>query len=66
MKKLIILLTAFCIFIPVYGAIPAHKIKNPPQGTFKKKRNGTIVQYDSKGKKIGTYKLESGSYKKVK
>jgi hypothetical protein len=31
-----------------------------PEGIFKKQRNGNFVQYDKKGKKIGTYKLKQG------
>ena len=41
-------------------------MKNPPVGTFKKKKDGTIVQYNDRGKKIGEYKMENNTYKKVK
>ena len=37
-----------------------------PQGTFKKQKNGTIVQYDKNGKKIGKYKLDNGRYYRLK
>ena len=63
MKKLISLLILTCLTLPVLATIPK---QNLPTGTFKKKRNGTIVQYNDKGKKIGIYKLENGRYKKVK
>lgn len=48
------------------AAIPVRELKNPPQGTFKKTRSGKIVQYDKKGKKIGVYKLQSGTLVRVK
>ncbi len=63
MKKLTCVLIAFCFVLSVNASIPK---KNLPQGTFKKKRNGTIIQYNDKGKKIGIYKLENGRYKKIK
>lgn len=66
MKKVIVLFTALCFILPAFAVIPARKLANPPQGTFKKKKDGTIIQYNDKGKKIGTYKLDNGSYKKKK
>ena len=39
---------------------------NYTQGIFKKKSNGTIVQYNSKGKKISTYKNINGKFVKIK
>ena len=63
MKKFLALLIVICFSLPVFAVIPK---KNLPSGTFKKKKDGTIVQYNDKGKKIGIYKLENGSYKKVK
>ena len=59
MKKLIILFLLVMVPSAAIAEIPVKKIKNPPIGTFKKKRNGTIVQYDKNGKKIGTYKINS-------
>lgn len=58
----------FIIFIgnAVFADIPARKYNNLPQGTFKKKRNGTIIQYNNQGKKIGEYKLNSGRLYRVK
>ena len=67
MKKIFILFLS--LIIPVLGVlaeIPVKKLKNPPVGTFKKKRNGTIVQYDKNGKKVGTYKMGNGKYYQVK
>lgn len=63
MKKIIAILVLICFVLPGWAVIPK---KNLPSGTFKKKKDGTIVQYNDKGKKIGIYKLENGSYKKVK
>lgn len=67
MKKFFTLLIMFCIILPVF-AVPATPsgMKNLPQGSFKKKKNGTFVQYDNRGKKIGTYKLDNGNLTKIK
>ena len=59
MKKLFTIFTMLCFCVPAFAQIPAKPLKNPPVGTFKKKKDGTIVQYDDKGRKIGTYKLRS-------
>lgn len=64
MKKLVILILTFSLFLPTFAEISTRRIKNPPQGTFKKTKNGKIIQYDQNGKKIGIYKLESRQYKK--
>ena len=37
-----------------------------PQGTFKMSRNGSIIQYDKQGKKVGVYKTNQKRYKKIK
>ena len=37
-----------------------------PQGVFKKKRNGDLVQYNSDGKRIHTYKMKNGKILKIK
>ncbi len=67
MKKLAASLLIFFILPAAASEIPKYKYKTSmPQGTFKKKRDGTIVQYDKRGKKVGTYKLQNGNYKKVK
>lgn len=66
MKKLAALFTVMCFILPVFAAIPAGKIQNPPKGTFKRAKNGTIVQYDANGKKIGIYKLTNQNSKKKK
>ena len=66
MKRFLIII---CI-IAFAGSSTALPIKKDytgyAQGTFKKKNNGTIVQYDKKGKKIGTYKNINGKFVKVK
>lgn len=73
MKKFLALLTIFACTLSVWAEIPqkrqyipVNRMKNPPVGTFKKKKDGTIVQYNDRGKKIGEYQLENNSYKKVK
>ena len=67
MKRVIAIFLLLMISAPVFAEVPkAVYKKNLPQGTFKKKKDGTIVQYNSKGKKIGTYKFSNGEYKKVK
>ena len=40
-----------------YPQYQTQKMQSLPTGTFKKRKDGTIVQYNDKGKKIGTYKL---------
>ena len=66
MKKFL----AFISIIAFIGSSYASPIKNEysnyAQGTFKKKSNGTVVQYNSKGKKIGTYKNIKGKFVKIK
>ena len=78
MRKFLSVLIILCCSLPAFAQIqqqthrqqrkyvPVNRMKNPPVGTFKKKKDGTIVQYDDKGKKIGEYKLENNNYKKVK
>lgn len=73
MKKLLSLFIMLVFTMPAIAQvpqkkqyIPVNKMKNPPVGTFKKKKDGTIVQYNDRGKKIGEYKLENNDYKKIK
>ncbi len=73
MKKLLSLVLILAFAAPVIAQvpqkrqyIPVNRMKNPPVGTFKKKKDGTIVQYNDRGKKIGEYKMENNTYKKVK
>ena len=66
MKKFLTILTLLAFSCTVFAAIPEKRIKNLPQGTFRKTRNGTIVQYDKNGKKVGVYKVNSGKYVKTK
>ncbi len=73
MRKFLVLLTIFACTLSVRAEIPqkrqyipVNRMKKPPVGTFKKKKDGTIVQYNDRGKKIGEYQLENNSYKKVK
>lgn len=73
MKKLLSLFIMLVFTMPAIAQvpqkkqyIPVNKMKNPPVGTFKKKKDGTIVQYNDRGKKIGEYKLENNGYKKIK
>ena len=70
MKKFIYIAFILCFTVPAFaGMYPmtqtqqqypqyqTQKIQSMPVGTFKKKKDGTIVQYNDKGKKIGTYKI---------
>ena len=66
MRKVVVIFLVFIFSASVYANMPAKKYENMPQGTFKKSMNGTIIQYDSKGKKIGKYKIKNGKYVKVK
>lgn len=62
MKRFFAILSLLCIVTSAIAAeYPKYERKytNLPQGTFKKKKDGTIVQYNDKGKKIGTYKFEN-------
>ena len=66
MRKVLVLITFFAFISTAFAGLPERKLKNLPEGTFKKTRNGTIVQYDKNGKKVGIYKLNSGKYVKTK
>ncbi len=73
MRKLLSLVLILGFAMPVLAElppkrqyVPVNRMKNPPVGTFKKKKDGTIVQYNDKGKKIGEYKFENNNYRKVK
>ena len=61
MKRFICIVSILClILLALAGQYPQYqtqKIQSMPVGTFKKRKDGTIVQYNDKGKKIGTYKL---------
>lgn len=69
MKRFICIVSILCLILPALaGQYPisqtgqnpqyqTQKIQSMPVGTFKKRKDGTIVQYNDKGKKIGTYKL---------
>ena len=65
MRKLIAILILLSFMPLAFAEIPVRKYNNLPQGTFKKKKDGTIVQYDKNGKRIGVYKVNSGkNYKR--
>ena len=69
MKKIAAILIILSFISPAVfvAEAPKYKYKTAmPEGTFTKKRDGTIVQYDKRGKKVGTYKLQNGSYQKTK
>lgn len=69
MKKFLTVLCLLLFASASYAEIsnlPAKKFNNMPEGTFKKQKNGTIVQYDKNGKKIGKYKLDNGRYYRLK
>ena len=64
MKKFFVFLIMLSFSAAAFAA-PSMR-ENLPKGTFKKDRNGKIVQYDSHGKKMGIYKMNNGKYVKVK
>ncbi len=65
-KRLFILILSFFLFSVVTADCAVNRTKSMPEGTFKKKKNGIIVQYDKNGKKIGEYKVGPGTYIKIK
>lgn len=65
MKKFLALFFCFVFTTAVYADTSVKIKTNLPQGTFKKSRNGEIVQYEN-GKKTGVYKLKHGKYLRVK
>ena len=65
MKKFLAVLLIIT-FTPIVFADIQNNNKNFPEGTFKKNRKGEIIQYNSKGKKIGVYKINNGKYLKIK
>ena len=66
MKKIFSLILLLSLFLPVFADITPKKYNNLPQGTFKKNWRGDIIQYDTSGKKIGVYKIQSRRYGKIK
>lgn len=70
MKRIIIVFVISCFILPAFAGVNTvnNRIykKNLPQGTFKKKKDGTIVQYDKNGKRIGTYKFSNTTGKTKK
>ena len=66
MKKLFVLLVLFIFPLAVFADAQSAKTSSLPQGYFKKKSNGEIIQYNKNGKKIGVYKLRNGKYVQVK
>ena len=68
MKKSLVIALMLCLIAPCIAEekFSFSQNKNLPQGTFKKLRNGTIVQYDKNGKKVGKYKLDNGRYYRLK
>lgn len=68
-KHMRALLTLFCLICfagTSFSVVPTRRVRSYPEGTFRKQRNGAIVQYDKNGKKIGIYKLNNGRYIKTK
>jgi len=66
MKKFLVILILLLSVPSVFSVAPAMKSQNLPQGTFKQKSNGEIVQYDKNGKKIGIYKIQYGKLVRIK
>ena len=65
MKRLLTVILLFITTPALFAFAPEGYKTNLPEGTFKRKRNGEIVQYDKKGKKIGKYKTIQGRFIKV-
>ena len=66
MKKIIAVILLLLSVCTVQAAMPVRtKMNSMPEGIFKKTRNGKIIQYNSKGKKIGIYELSGGRYVKI-
>lgn len=67
MKVLFTILCLICFTCSVFAVVPnSTRVRKYPEGTFRKQRNGTIVQYNKSGKKIGVYKLNNGRYVRAK
>ena len=66
MKQLLCIICLCALVGNVYADQLTHNYNKQTQGTFKKKKDGSIVQYDNKGKKIGVYKNFGGRFVKVK
>ncbi len=64
LKFLILIIALFFLMCDVNAL--ANNITQYPTGTFKKKNNGTYIQYDNNGKKIGTYKVVNRKLRKIK
>ena len=65
MKEVLTLFVMFVFVMSVYASEIQIKAKNYPTGTFKKARNGKIIQYDNNGKRIGVYEINSYKYKRA-
>lgn len=67
MKRILILLIMLSFLsVAALAELPQNKHTNYPQGTFKKNKNGQIIQYDKNGKKLGVYKVTNKRYVKTK
>ena len=66
MKKFLVILILLISIPAIYARVSEIKDETLKTGTFKKKHNGEIVQYDKNGKKIGVYKMKYGKIVRVK
>ena len=67
MKRFLVILILLCFASVVYADVSrAKRYGGYPEGSFKKSRNGKIIQYDKNGKKVGVYNLKSGKSTKRK
>ena len=67
MKKIFVIVLIFILCSSVFAEQTVIKYKNNmPEGTFKAKKNGDIIHYDKKGKKIGIYRVSGRKYVRVK
>lgn len=66
MKRLLVVLMLLLLTFEAGAKVPESKVKDLPQGVFKKSWNGNIIQYDANGKKTHTYKMKNGKIARIK
>ena len=66
MRTFLVVSLLLLFITPAFAKMPDSVSSSLPQGVFKKNYRGQIVQYDSKGKKIGVYEVKNGRFVKIK
>lgn len=66
MRTFLVVFVLLLFTVSAFAKMPEGMSSSLPQGVFKKNFRGQIVQYDSKGKKIGVYEVKSGRFVKIK